>query len=95
MKLFLVDLNLSDDEIKAKFKNYLSKNRFGDAASSYFAKQFQESVLPRISGMRDLNERGSNIEFRKEINFESHELVVEIKTTTPTLIERFRKLFNR
>lgn len=92
MRTFLVDLSLSDDEVEAEFRNYLSKRRLSDAASSHFAKQFQESVLPRLSGMRDLHEGGSNIEFRKELKFEGHELVVEFKTTPPTLIGRISKI---
>lgn len=93
MRPFLVDLSLSDDEIEAEFQNYLSKNRFSDVNSSRFTKLFQESVLPRLSGMRDLNEKGSNIEFRKELKFGKNELVVEINTTPPTLIGRIRNLF--
>lgn len=93
MRPFLVDLSLSDNEVEAEFRNYVSKNRFGDAASSHFVKQFQESVLPRLCGMRDLNERGGNIEFRKELKFETHALVVELNTTPLTLIGRISKLF--
>ena len=93
MRPFLVDLSLSDDEVAADFLHYLSEKRFGDAALSHFAKQFQETVLPRLSGMRDLNEKGSNIEFRKELKSETHVLVVELNTTPPTLIGRISKLF--
>lgn len=93
MRPFLVDLSLSDDEVEAGFRNYLSKRRFGDVASSHFTKQFKESVLPRLSGMRDLNEKGSNIELKKELNFETYSLVVEVNTTPPTLIGRISKLF--
>lgn len=93
MRPFLVDLSISDDEIEAEFRTYLSKRRFGDAASNHFAKQFKESVLPRLSGMRDLNEKGSNIEFKRELKFETHSLVVELNTTPPTLIGRISKLF--
>lgn len=93
MRPFLVDLSLSDDEVEAGFWNYLSKRRFGDAASSHFAKQFKESVLPRLSGMRDLIGKGSNIEFKKELTFETHSLVVELNTTPPTLVGRISKLF--
>lgn len=93
MRPFLVDLSKADDEIEAGFRNYLSEHRFGDAASSHFANQFKESVLPRLSGMRDLNDKGSNIEFKKELKFETHSLVVELNTTPPTLIGRISKLF--
>jgi hypothetical protein len=93
MRPFLVDLSLSDDEVEAGFRNYLSKHQFGVAASTHFDKQFQESVLPRLSGMRDLKEKGSNIEFRKELKFETRSLAVELNTNPPTLIGRIRKLF--
>lgn len=93
MRPFLVDLSIADEEIEAGFRNYLSRHRFGDAASSHFASQFKESVLPRLSGMRALNENGSNIEFRKKLKFETHALVVELNTTPSTLIGRIRKLF--
>lgn len=92
MKRFLVDLNLTDDEIEENFRSHLFKLRLSDPVVHSFVKKFGDDIIPRLAGMRDLLERGSNIEFRRTLNVEAYHLVVELNTSSHTLIERLRKL---
>ncbi|EDM72509.1 hypothetical protein RAZWK3B_09666 [Roseobacter sp. AzwK-3b] len=93
MTRFMIDLNLSDNEISERFMSYLVKKNLSQKSREYFEEQFEKTIVPRFSSMRVLYNNGSNIELSKYLEFEGDRLLITLNTEPLTFLGRLKKLF--